>query len=116
MENKNLKKSFVLLSTILLVVVFSLLSLRVVETDLLSSNLNTLKYLHFEAIKHRDTLVTYIENHTDEQIKEYARDLTLGDPRFKGSILQEDETSSIYYLSIETVGNSDIRLSQKIIK
>jgi len=116
MENQNLKKSFVLLTTILLVVVFSFLSLRMVETNLLSSNLNTLKYLHFEATKHRDILVSYIKNHTDEEIKEYARTFTLNDNRFKASILQEDAESSVYYLSIETVDDSHIRLSQKIIK
>ena len=88
-----------------------------IETNLLSSNLNTLKYLHFEAIKHRDTIVNYIQNHTAEEIEEYTRTLALNDTRFKSSILQEEDGErSVYYLSIETVDNSHIRLSQKIIK
>lgn len=113
MENKNLKKSFVLLSTILLVVIFSFLSISMVETNLLSSNLNTLKYLHFEAIKHQDTIITYIKEHNDEEIEAYA---TTFDDRFEIELRKDEEESSVYYLSIKTVDDSHIRLSQKIIK
>jgi len=114
MENENLKKSFILLSTILLVVVFSFLSIRMVETNLLSSNLNTLKYLHFEAVKHRDTIIAYIKEHNDEEIESYLT--SFSDDRFEIELQKDAEEGSIYYLSIKTVDESDIRLSQKIIK
>ncbi|MGB3751348.1 MAG: hypothetical protein WA945_07240 [Arcobacteraceae bacterium] len=111
-----MKKSFVLLSTILLVVVFSFLSLRMVETNLLSSNLNTHKYLHFEAIKHRDTIITYIKEHENDDIESYTNSLSLVDNRFEIELRKDEEENSVYYLSIKTVDDSHIRLSQKIIK
>jgi hypothetical protein len=115
MENKNLKKSFALLSTLLLVIVFSLVSIRLVETNLLSSNLNSLKYLHLQATIYMDTISKYIETHSTIEIQQYQD--SWNDDRFSIQIIQDDNNSSIYYSSIQTIDkNSHVRLSQKIIK
>ncbi len=114
MEDKRLKKSFALLTTILLVILFSFISIRMVETNLLSSNLNKLKYLHLQATIHIDTIIEYVQTHTNEEIIDYQN--SWNDEQFSISIIKEDSNSSIYYISIETVDESHIRLSQKIIK
>lgn len=114
MENKRLKKSFVLMTTILLVILFSFISIRMVETSLMSSNLNKLKYLHLQATIYHNTIIRYIKQHTSEEIKHYQNEWN--DEQFSISIIQDDSNSSIYYSSIKTVDNSHIRLSQKIIK
>jgi len=114
LEDKSLKKSFALLSTLLLVIVFSLISIRVVETNLLSSNLNSLKYLHLQAIIYIDTINQYIKTHSSSEIEEYQN--SWSDTRFSIRIIQ-DSNSSVYYSSIKTTDqNSHVRLSQKIIK
>jgi len=114
MEDKKLKKSFALLTTLLLVVLFSFVSVRMVETNLLSSNLNKLKYLHLQATIYIDTIKEYIIEHNDIEINSFVSNWN--DDRFYVDIIQDDNNSSIYYLSIETIDNSHIRLSQKIIK
>jgi hypothetical protein len=108
------KKSFALLTTLLLVVVFSFLSVRIVETNLMSSNLNKLKYLHLNAIIYMDTIIEFIHLHNDFEIENFEN--AWNDERFTISINKEDSNSSIYYTSIETVDESHIRLSQKVIK
>ena len=113
-ENKKVKKSFALLTTILLVILFSFVSVRMVETNLMSSNLNKLKYLHFQATIHIDTIIEYIKTHTDIEIIEYEN--KWNDERFLIMISKDESNSSIYYTSIESRDESHIRLSQKIIK
>ena len=114
MEDKRMKRSFALLTTILLVILFSFISIRIVETNLFSSNLNKLKYLHLQATIHIDVIIEYIKTHTNEEIIEYKN--SWNDERFSINIIQDDSNSSVYYTSIETVDESHIRLSQKIIK
>jgi len=114
MENKKVKKSFALLTTILLVILFSFVSLRIVETNLLSSNLNKLKYLHLQATIHFDDIKEYIKNHNDSEITNYLNNWN--DNRFVVNLHNDDTNSSIYYLSIKSSDDSHIRLSQKIIK
>jgi len=114
MEDKRLKKSFALLTTILLVILFSFLSIRMVETNLMSSNLNKLKYLHLQSTIHMDTIIEYVKTHTNEEITEYKS--TWNDDRFSIMITTDESNSSIYYISIEISDESHIRLSQKIIK
>ena len=109
-----MKKSFALLTTILLVIVFSFISIRIVETNLLSSNLNKLKYLHLQATIYMDYLIDYIPTHTEIEILNLPT--MLNDERFVIKITKDDSNSSVYYTSIETSENSHIRLSQKIIK
>jgi len=114
MEDKRLKKSFALLTTILLVILFSFLSIRMVETNLMSSNLNKLKYLHLQATIHIDGIIEYVKTHTDVEITEYQNEWN--DEQFSITISKDESNSSIYYTSIETIDESHIRLSQKIIK
>ena len=114
MENKRLKKSFALLTTILLVILFSFVSIRMVETNVMSSNLNKLKYLHLQANIHKDTIIEYIKTHTDEEIIEYEN--SWNNEQFSIMITKDESNSSIYYISIESSDESHIRLSQKIIK
>lgn len=114
MEVKKLKKSFALLTTIVLVVLFSFISIRLVETELLSSNLNTLKYLHLQANIHIDKINEYVKTHDDIQIKNFKD--SWSDDRFEIDIVKDENNSSIYYTSINTVDQSHVRLSQKIIK
>ena len=114
MEDKRLKKSFALLTTIVLVILFSFVSVRMVETNLLSSNLNKLKYLHLQATIHLADIKEYIKNNNDTEIIDFKN--SWNDDRFSIDIIQDDTNSSIYYTSIETIDNSHIRLSQKIIK
>jgi len=114
MEDKRLKKSFALLTTISLVILFSFLSIRMVETNLMGSNLNKLKYLHLQATIHMDRVIEYIKKHTDVEIIEYEN--KWNNERFFITISKDETNSSIYYTSIETIDESHIRLSQKIIK
>jgi len=114
MEDRKLKKSFALLTTILLIFVFTFISIRVVETNLLSSNLNTLKYLHLQASIHSDTINEFVKMHTSSEIQDFEDNWS--NNRFEIQITPDDTNSSVYYTSIETIDNSHIRLSQKIIK
>ncbi|PIF04259.1 MAG: hypothetical protein CSA86_02780 [Arcobacter sp.] len=114
MENKKLKKAFILLTTLFLVIVFSFISIRLVETNLLSSNLNKLKYLHLQANIYFDAMQKYIQTHNNTEIIQFKENW--GDDRFSIDIQKDNTNGSIYYISIETVDDSHIRLSQKIIK
>jgi len=114
MESEKLKKSFALLTTILFVVLFSFISVRMVETNLLQSNLNTLKYLHLQAKIYMDEVSGYIESHTDAEILEFEN--LWNNDSYSLTIVQDDTNSSIYYISIKTIDDTHIRLSQKIIK
>jgi hypothetical protein len=114
LENMNLKKSFALLTTIILVMLFSFISIRLIETNLLSSNLNKLKYLHLQANIYIDRMSKYIISHNDLEIYEYKNNWQ--DERFSINIIKDENNDSIYYISIKTSDNSHVRLSQKIIK
>ena len=114
MEASKLKKSFALFTTIILVFIFSFMSIRIVETNLLASNLNKLKYLHLQATIYFDKVNEYVKKHSEVEILEY-QDLW-NNETFQIKIIQDDTNSSIYYTSIETIDDSHIRLSQKIIK
>ena len=109
-----MKQSFALLTTIILVILFSVISIRLVETNLLSSNLNKLKYLHLQANIHIDKINDYIKNHNHTEIDEYKNNWI--DQRFSINITNDENNSSIYYMSIKTNDDSHVRLSQKIIK
>jgi len=114
LENQKVKKSFALLTTLMLIVLFSFLSVRLVETNLLGSNLNQLKYLHLQAKIYEDKIIEFINTHNDTEIKEFVS--TWNDERFMIDIVTNDRNDSLYYLSIKTTDDSHIRLSKKIIK
>jgi len=114
MENQKVKKSFALLTTLILIILFSFLGIRIVETNLLGSNLNKFKYLHLQAKIYEDTIINFINTHNDIEINEFIN--IWNDNRFEINISNDDTNSSIYYISIKTKNESHIRLSQKIIK
>jgi len=110
-----MKKSFALLTTLILVIVFSLMSVRLVETNLLSSNLSSLKYLHLQATVYMDTIKEFILEHSLTEIQQYQDNWS--DDRFTIKIVLDESDSSLYYYSIETTDiNSHVRLSKEIIK
>ena len=109
-----MRKSFALLTTFFLIIVFSFLSVRIIETNLLGSNLNKLKYLHLQATIYKDDIIEFINTHDEVEIENYVS--KWNDVHFFINITHDDTNSSIYYFSIETKDDSHIRLSQKIIK
>ena len=110
-----MKKSFALLSTLILLFIFSLMSVRLVETNLLSSNLNSLKYLHLQATIYMNSIKEFIITHTPEEIETFVTDWS--DGRFIVKIVVDQNDNTLYYYSIETTDtNSHVRLSQKTIK
>lgn len=109
-----MRKSFALLTTLLLLIIFSLLSVRIVETNLFGSNLNKLKYLNLQATIYKDNIIEYINTHENEEIRDFVS--KWNDTRFIIDVVNDDTNSSIYYISIKTNDDSHIRLSQKIIK
>lgn len=85
-----------------------------VETNLFSSNLNKLKYLHLQGTIHIDNIKEFIKNNDEIAINNFKT--TWNDTRFFIEIVKDDTNSSLYYITLETTDNSHIRLSQKIIK
>lgn len=107
------KRSFALFITIILVVLMSYFSYSIVQSNIFSSNLNKLKYLHLQAKIHLDFIKKYIISHRSVQIENF----TLNDKRFGVDIVSKDENSTtVYYISIATLNDTPIRLSDKIIK
>jgi len=114
MEYKNIvkqKKSFILFTTMMLVVVFGIYSLTIVENNLFLSNLVKLKYLTLQAN-------IYLNDITNRLItNNYQTDLVLDDNRFElriDSII--DQNSTIYYIIINTTDDTPIRVVKKLQK
>ncbi len=109
----NSKKSFALFITLFLVVLFGILSYKIIENNVFSSNLNKLKYLHLQANIHLEYIKEYIENHNESEIDNF----TLDDNRYTLNIMPKDENGTkVYYFSLETIDDTSIRLSDKVIK
>jgi len=107
------KKSFALFITIILVVLISIFSYSIVQSNIFASNLNKLKYLHLQATIELDYVKEYIQTHIQTQIENFV----LNDERFTLCIVSKDENgSTIYYIAIKTKDDTPIRLSDKIIK
>jgi len=108
-----MKKSFVLIFTIFLSLLFSIYSLSILENNTIYSNLNKLKYLHLQAKIHIDYIIEQIKNTQDIDIN----NLTMVDDRFDLDIIEkDDENLTYYYISIKTIDNTPVRLSETIIK
>lgn len=106
------KKSFVLISTMILLVTLSIFSFELIQNNIISSNLNKLKYLELQAQVYMVKLEEFISTSTDTQIENFV----LNDNRFKVKIVKKDEVnSSIYYFSIESIENN-IKVNNKFIK
>lgn len=108
-----MKRSFALLTTLILVITLTILSVSLMETKLLSSNVNKLKYLHLQALIYINELKSYVLVHDENDIIAYINDWN--DERYSISMVHDEHNSSIYYISVQTV-DSHIRLSQKILK
>ena len=109
----NNKKSFALFITIFLVVLFGLLSYKIIENNIFSSNLNKLKYLHLQANIHLDYIKSYISSHNETEISSFILD----DDRYNLNIVKKDVNSSVvYYIGLKTNDDTPIRLSDKVIK
>lgn len=121
MENKNTmsnnivqkRSAFALFITIIFVMLFSFVSYRIVESHIFSGNLNQLKYLHLQANIHMNYIKKFIVTNDANTIDEFILD----DERFQLNIVEKfDNNHTTYYISLETIDHSEIRLSQKIIK
>ena len=113
MEDTYMKKSFALLLTISLIVLFSFFSLSIVETNMFSTNLNKLKYLHLQANIHLSNITKYIKTHTKEEINTIGLD----DDRFDLLIVEKNENNNTkYYISIKSVDDTTVRVLNTIIK
>ena len=116
MENRIImikKSGFALLSTIFLVLLFSLFSYKIVENNIFSSNLNKLKYLHLQANIHLEYIKTYISSHSATEIDNFI----LEDDRYNLDIVKKDENSkTTYYIKLNTIDDTPITLSDKVIK
>ncbi len=114
MENSvYMKKGFVLIFTIILVISFMIYTLVILENNTISSNLNRLKYLHLQATIHLAYIKNFIKNSTDEQIDNFV----LNDERYSVLITKVDDiNNSYYFVLIDTKDEIPIRLSQRVIK
>ncbi|MEA2049474.1 MAG: hypothetical protein U9O56_01885 [Campylobacterota bacterium] len=105
------KNGFILVFTISLLVVFSIYSISIIETRTISSNINKLKYLHLQANIHLLKIKNKILNNID------IEDISLSDDRFSLEIVENIDINNSYYnVSIETLDDTHIRLSELIIK
>lgn len=108
----NNKKSFALFTTIILVTLFSILSISIMQTHTLSSNINKLKYLNLQANIHMKYIQNFIKTHTKNEIEQ----LKINDARFSiiiNSISSNNKT--IYNVQIETIDDTNIRLFKQIM-
>lgn len=112
MEDKNMKRSFSLLITIILVVVFATFSLSILENNTISSNINKLKYLHLQANIHLKKIEDKIAISSNSEID----NLTLNDNRYNMKILKKQENNTtMYHVSIASK-DEPIRLYKIIEK
>ena len=102
-----LKKSFSLFITIILVMLFSTLSISILETKVISTNIDKLKYLNIQANIHLKYVKEYINTHTNDEILE----LNLNDNRFDLNINSFNENNiTKYHIYIKTVDKTPISI------
>ncbi len=77
-------------------------------------NLNKLKYLHIQAKIYMDNIIVYINNSTEEDINSF----NLNDDRYETKIIKNVDEHNLtkYYITIQTVDDTPVRLSQSIVK
>ena len=107
----NKKKSFALFLTILALISFSYLSLSILETNSISSNIDKHKYLYLQANIHLKYIKEYIMIHSQEEIENF----NLSDKRFNLSITPTtDNNITNYHISINTKDDTNIRIYSTI--
>ncbi len=108
-----MKRSFALFLTIFALTVFSYLSISIIETNSISSNIDTHKYLHLQANIHLKYIKEYIATNTPEEIN----NLNLNDTKFDLTITpKEDNNITTHHITIETKDDTNIRLYSTVIK
>lgn len=106
------KKSFALITTMLLIVVLGISSVEFIQNNIFSTNLNKLKYLHLQAQIYMSEIKKFISTSTEDDINNFI----LNDNRFTLKIIKIDDiNNSIYYFSIESLENH-IKINNKFIK
>ena len=107
------KKSFGLITTIILVVIFSFISIIIVQNKIFSNRIDKLKYLELQANIYMLNIKQYIKTHTVSEIKNY----TLSDKRYNLKI-KEDTNSSInkFHIYISTKDQTHISLYNFVSK
>ncbi|MEA3354411.1 MAG: hypothetical protein U9Q33_11400 [Campylobacterota bacterium] len=107
-----MKRSFVLIVSIILIVLISSSAIFLTQTKTVNHNLNKLKYLHLQGSIH----IKSIEEKILTTPKSDIDNITLVDSRYSMTILNDEDNGSIYYINIETIDDTPIRLSKKVIK
>ena len=107
------KKGFGLISALVLLVIFSFLSINIIQNQNYSSKIDTLKYLKLQSKIYMYNVKEFIRKNNYKQISNYK----LNDNRFLLEIKKEDlNNSTKYHIYIKT--NNDIPIStyENIIK
>ena len=108
-----MKKGFGLLSVLVLLIIFSFLSINIIQNNNFSSNIDKLKYLHLQANIHIVNIKKYIINHTNSDINNFI----LNDNRFDLRIDSEDINSSKkYHIHLKTVDEMHISIYDNVLK
>lgn len=101
-----MKKSFALLSTLIVLVIFSYLSINIIQNKTYSSQINKLKYLEIQGQIHLKYIKQNILNNP-----------IINDNRFDLKIYQDlNKTNTIYHIYLKTKDDSHISFYEKIIK
>jgi len=107
------KKGFGLISVLILLVIFSFLSINIVQNQTYSSKINTLKYLNLQSTIHMYNIKKFILKNDDEKISKF----NLDDERFSLNIRKEDVNDSVkYHIYIKTKDSTNISSYDSIIK
>lgn len=109
------KKSFALLMTIIALSSFAYLSLSIIETNAITTKIDTIKYLHLQANIHLKYIKNFILTHTEDEILNL--NLNCKDKRFDLTIIKKEiNHKSIYHISLKTKDDSYISVYERIIK
>ena len=105
------KRSFILISTLMLVLLFSIFTISITETNMFSSNLNRLKYLHLQANVHMYNIANYILTHKKQDVEQLIIDDNRYDLKIKIDTIKNKTTYDIF---ISTKDDTPVTLYKKI--
>jgi len=106
-----MKKSFVLISTLILLILFSIFTISLVETNIFNTNINKLKYLHLQAQIHLRNIKLYLISHPKSDIN----NIIFLDSRFDISIKKTTiNKKTIFHIFISTKDNTPITIVDSI--
>ena len=90
---KTKSKSFILFTSLLILVLFSFLSINIIQNKSYSSKINTLKYLELQAEIH----LKYIKQQLKVGVK--STEINIHDSRFRLEIIKLDDKKYNIYIS-----------------